>query len=279
VPIAPGYSYTRTPEVRQWRPPSHSVRTTVTVGNRFRSEIARPAPFGFAASRSYSYRDSGPTTRRSDFNSRPASPTQPRNSYPGFRNDMAAPRPSTVVAPPLPTAREIPAPTPTPGLQPLPQARRSGTDGIRGHQRTSDNSTSDYRTRSAGDGVRDYRNRSTGVAVPDYGNHSRSFRSGSQEAVISAAPPVTLAQPASPRIIQRDAAPQRPFNHSSSSTAGPPVRPLQNRSVAPAAVAPVVPQAAPAPQAAPGAAPQAAPTQRSEGDSRGHRGAILRRGF
>jgi hypothetical protein len=282
VAFAPSHNHTHVPGVRQWRPAPHVVRPPVVAGNRFRSEIARPVPFGLASSNL----SASSFTRRSDFSSNPVAPAVSRNSTRSYRQESTGQRPSApVVAPPLPGAR-APATTAPPNIQPLPQARRSGTDGGRdfhrpGNSTIRDNSNPspfdgvrDYSNRAGGDGIRDNSNRSGNDGVGDYGNRSRNFRNQSQSGVTAAPPSVAPAVPMSVPSGGADRmgpSPHRSYSRSSSSAAIAAPQVQARSAPPPAVVNPVAPQAAP--QAAP-AAPQSAPSQRSGGgNSRGHRGA------
>ncbi|MGH7956726.1 MAG: DUF3300 domain-containing protein [Opitutaceae bacterium] len=261
-----------TPAVRQWRPPQ-APRITVTSSNRFRSEVARPAPLGFASSPPNGFRDSGARTFRDTSSSSPRSPRDsgsssfrgssavnrtrsvdsppvvpalPRSFSPGFRSEVAGPRAAAPAVPPLPTARSInrlntsPSATatvqPAPSVQPAPPVHRPGN----------------------AEGFRDHRNR------------SRSFRS-SQSVVTPPLPmapaipmttPARSAQSAGPRMAPS-------FSRRSTVPAVAPAIPIHNRASAPAAVGPVAPQVTP--QAAP--AQRGGGESRSGGESRGQRGA------
>jgi hypothetical protein len=304
-PLVPIHSFNHhahpPPGVRQWRPPPAPVRTVI-AGTRFRSEIARPAPFGLAANRTHSFRDSGSSSSsRSDSSRSRVVPSTPRSSInPGFRDANSGSRATTtVVAPPLPTARADTQPSIAPRIAPLPNSRAGGE---RTRDITSRGVGESHRTggdthRSVGD-----THRSTADANRDYGNRSRAFRNQTQASTPPAAvtaPPVMSAAPVtapSPRTFDssRSAGQPRTFSHRSSapeSMSAPaqrmsapavvPSMPMRSRSVPSAAVVPVAPQAAPqaAAQSAPAAAPQAAaPAQRSGGEYRGgHRGAGVRR--
>jgi hypothetical protein len=282
VSFAPDHIHPRGTEIRQWRPAPQVARPPVIASNRFRSEIARPAPFGLASSNLHT----SSFTRRSDLSERPVAPPISQNRTWGYRQENSGQRPpATAIVPPLPASRSA-VPTPAPNLQPLPQARRSGTDGVRDYQRSGNNTVRDFSNRPVSDGVRDYNNRSGGDAsrdysrsgndgVRDYGNRSRSFRQQSQSSNTTAPLPVAPAMPSiSPGggADRMGPAPHRSYSRSSSS-AGMTAPQIQARSAPPPAVVnPVNPPAAP--QTAPAAAPQSAPAQRgSGGESRGHRGA------
>jgi hypothetical protein len=293
VPFASSYhhhspSVVRRPDVRQWRPPQ-VPRITVTASNRFRSEVVRPAPLGFANSRFQTFRDSNPSRSHTSrdavapafrgssavnrsrsvdagssssrsVDSPPVVPALPRSFSPGFRHENVGPHVATPAVPPLPTARSLQssrvnpvssARTVIPQVQAPPPVRRPGdNDGVRDHGN---------RNRGDSDGIR------------DHGNRSRSFRSS--QPVVSAPLPVAPALPMtshSRSAQQTGPSVNRSFSRREAAPPVVPALPFHNRSSAPAAVGPVAPQVAP--QTAPAPAQQAAPAQRGGGESRGHRG-------
>ena len=282
-----------TSEARQWRPPPVS-RITVNASNRFRSEVVRPAPLGFARSSQNNFRDSNSPRSHTSHDSAlqtfrgSSSVSRSRGIDSGSTNrtrsveSASSARSRSVdslpVVPSMPrdfspgfrsdnvgphAAAPVVA-TPAPVVPSLPTARansanlaRSGVPAVQ--------SPSQAR-RSGGDGGSDV-NR-------DFGNRSRSFRSS--QPVVSAPLPAVPALPmATPPRSAQPAGPSmnRSFSRRESSVSAPavvPALPMQNRTSAPAAVGPVAPQVV-APAAAPATTPQAAPAQqRGNGEGRGN---------
>jgi hypothetical protein len=266
VPIAPTYNYTRNPEVRQWRPPPSYSRTSVTVTHRFRPEVARPVPLGFASSRTnnthYTHRDAGAASRHGDFH-RPAvtSPLPNQSFRPGYRATPSIPQ--TAAPTPATTAPSLPITTPAPN----PDA---STNQRRGRDWSRDNNTNrgDNNDRSRGDD-----------------NRSRSFRHNAP----AATPPTIVTTPSvAPTVPMQSSRPNhsmsnaspRSYSRSNSAPDSAPGLRMHGRSAPPAAVAPT-PQPPPAPVATPPPAqpaPQQATPARSGGtEHRGHRGSTFRR--
>lgn len=132
VPFTPANAYTRSPDVRPWRPSPQAVRPAFSVNPGTRAAIVQPAPFSVTSARTYSYSRPGPNPsgRRHDNVSNPALPASPRNQRPfapsvrpesspvasTFAPDVSPVTPSVApVAPTIPPATGItvaPAPTP-----------------------------------------------------------------------------------------------------------------------------------------------------------------------
>lgn len=297
APIGPGFTYTRTPDVHQWRPPPQSLRNpSYTLIRPYRSEIARPTPFGVPASRFNSQQGRmGFADRRYDSASPSIANPSPRPVTPAARPSYQGQRFSspTVVVPNPATPTEQVA-VPAPALQPLPQTRRTGRDASRSSDPASRNFRSNQMNAAA--------QASAGVSAPavvvpanppvttvpplqplptarrsgndasqSYEARGRNFR-GSQPNPITAAPVMPAAPSPSPiQAPVNNSFPQRSYSRG---VVTPPVSspvisvPSGNR-VAPA---PIVTPAAP-PAAPPAAAATPSTPARSSGESRGYRGA------
>jgi hypothetical protein len=301
APIGPGFSYTRTPEVRQWRPPPQPLRNpSFTLIRPYRSEIARPTPFSVTASRFYSQQGRmGYADRRYDSAAPSITNPSPRNVTPAPRPGYQGQRfssPTVVVPNPATSAQQVAPPAPT--LQPLPQARRSGRDATYSTDQASrnfrNNQTNAAAQISAGvpapavvvpanppvttaptlQPLPSARRNSNDASQP-HESRGRNFRGG-QANPISAAP-VMPAAPA-PAPIQPPTTNSFPQRSYSRGVVTPPVSspvisvPAGNR-VAPA---PVVEPAAPA--VTPAAPPAQPAPARTTGESRGYRGASGRPG-
>lgn len=283
VPIAPSNNF-RSPEVRQWRPPPQTVRTSVTVASRFRPEVVRPAPFGLASARVNTFRDLGPGYRRTDNNATPPALPQSNTFRPSFRNGQMGPQPtpSAPVAPQVAPQPQIDASaTPAPNVQ-TSQPPRRGRDW----------SSRDGNNRNDGnDRPRDDNNR-----WRDEGNRGRNFRNNppQQQPAASPPPPIITAPPVNvtPALPMNPARPSqsmgpRPERSFSRPTPAPDTAPglsMRNRSSPPPPVTVPAPSPQAVPQASapaapqPQAAPRQAPAPREGGESRGHRGSYRREG-
>lgn len=274
VPFAATHAphHTRHPEVRQWRPAPSPARTSVTVTHRFRPDVARPAPFGLATSRTSTYREPGAASRHGDFHSTPTAPTSPRNFRPGFRADATGSQQSTppprVVAPPIVTTPPSQPVDPTPSTDGTNSTRR-GRDWSRdNNSRDNNNSRTDNNNdRSRGDD-----------------NRGRSFRNNPQPAPT---PPVVTTPSVAPTVPMNTSRPNhsmgnaspRAFSRSNPAPDTAPGLRMHGRSAPPPAAVPP-PQPAPAPVATPPPAQstpqQVAPARSGGTEHRGHRGAYRR---
>jgi hypothetical protein len=269
VPFAATYAHTRHSEVRQWRPSPSSVRTSVTVSQRFRPEIARPSPFALPTARSNAFRDSSAASRHGGFHAPPPAATAPRTALsPGFR---ASPRTSPIAPPaPLTTVPSLPSAR-------VPRADAStNTQRERGWSRDA-NSRSDNNDRS------DSPDRSRGDD-----NRGRNFRNNPQPAIappVVTTPRVVTAPTVAPTMPMNRSRPShsmgnsspRSFSRSDSAPATAPGFRMQGRSAPPPAAVPP-PQPAPTVTSPPAqSAPQQAAPARSGGtEHRGHRGTYRR---
>jgi hypothetical protein len=283
VSFAPSHNYTRSPDVRQWRPPSSTVRTSVTVTQRFRPEVVRPSPFGLATSRINSaYRDAGAASRRGGYSAPPVAPPLARNFTPdsraNFNGPRSAPRPVAPATVPLPAtvpnrftpAQPIaPAPTVSPSI-----SERRGREWSRNSNPSSrPDANNNNNDRSRGDD-----------------NRGHSFRSSPVATAPAAVPPAPVIAPPIQMHSSRSnpvprsnpvmgSTPQRSFSRSTPTSDSAPSLRMHGRSAPPPAIQPIAPRAAPSPPviAAPQAAPQqAAPARQNGGESRGHRGTYRR---
>ena len=253
VPIAPSNTYTRRPDVRQWRPTPHVSRPPFSVASNFRPQVVRPAPFGVvSSSRSYPYQSSGFDGRRRDGTpgTPPAAPSGTSRSFDvGPRPAAAYSRSRPSVVNPTVVAESTPAPLPpaTPNLQPLPQARRQGGNPPR---------EGDSRPRPS-------RNPTVTVAP------------SAPTTVVTAPPPPTglpsvpAAAPTPARTYTRSGPPAGPRSPDRAPPAG--GTRMIERSAPPAATRAPVVTAPPAAEPA-SATPAAAPAPAPRGDSRGNRG-------
>lgn len=296
VPIAPAHHYTRTHEVRQWRPPVSHVRASVTVTHRSRPEVVRPSSFALASARiNNTYRDPGAASRHGSYRAPNVAPTLPHNVTPGFR----AQTPGTSIAPRQHTPRTVPTPnTVTPPSTvtnrfarpsaPVASAPMVGDSGAssRGREWSRDGNASG-RPDFSGDRSRGDENR------------SRTFRSNAQPSITPAVPAAPNVAPSLPvqssrpgpmvqssrpsQSIQSSRSsptmsptPQRSFSRPSPAPDSAPSLRMHGRSAPPPAAQPASPPSAPA--VAPAVtAPQSSPAARPNGgESRGHRGSYRR---
>jgi hypothetical protein len=290
VPIAPAYRSAPITEVRQWRPPAQSIRPPITASNRFRTEIARPSPIGVTTARTYTPRPSGYSDRdrRRDSNPVPGTSVQPPTGLPRTRNDFVGPRvpdtttsPSSAITPPSGSMTV----SPTPNLQPLPQARRPDRTrndfvGPRTPDTTPPSSTaitppSGSMTVSPAPNLQPLPQTRRPDRTPDNdnGNRNRSFRGNPP----ASAPTVSVAPASPPPSVPQ---PNQSYNRGTPrSFSGDNSRVNSTPRNTPPAAAPVTPRSAPAATPAPAptnTAPASPPPQ--GGESRGHRGSYRRDG-
>jgi hypothetical protein len=147
APPRSGTTYTRTPEVRQWRPPV-APRSSVTYTRHSPSQIVRPTSLS-VTTHSYAPRSGVTDVRRPPAQQTQAVDSLPRTYVPGGHrsgtSSRVQPTPSPtasgvpVTVAPTPTfAPSVVAPPPSQTVTPQPAQRRSGTDWSRERDNRTD---------------------------------------------------------------------------------------------------------------------------------------------